>query len=346
MAALSPQLFFMGNPLLDLQVTNGEELLKKYDLKANDAILAEEKHLSIYEELVQKHKVTYVAGGASQNAARGAAYTLPPHSVVYTGCVGDDELAEQLKAANKREGLDQVYLVKKGEKTGACAVVITGHHRCLVTTLRAAELFDKAHLSSPEVAPLIESARGYYVEGFFLTHGTESALELSKKAAEAGKAFALNLSAPFIPQFFAVQLQQIIPYCDIIIGNEAEAEAWASASGHPDKTNLAAVATAIASLPKANPSRPRLVIITQGPKSTTVVSSAELDSPKVFDVHPLKDEDIVDTNGAGDAFAGGFLGAFISGKSIEECVEAGHKMGSMCVQQVGAQYKWPKVNIF
>lgn len=58
-----------------------------------------------------------------------AQYVLPPGSVVYTGAVGDDDLAEQLKAANKREGLDEVYQVKAGEKTGACAVVITGHHR-------------------------------------------------------------------------------------------------------------------------------------------------------------------------------------------------------------------------
>jgi adenosine kinase len=56
-------------------------------------------------------------------------YVLPPKSVVYTGCVGDDDLSEQLKAANKREGLIDAYLVKKGEKTGACAVVITGDHR-------------------------------------------------------------------------------------------------------------------------------------------------------------------------------------------------------------------------
>jgi sugar/nucleoside kinase (ribokinase family) len=49
--------------------------------------------------------------------------------VVFTGCVGDDELAEQLKVANRKEGLDDVYLVKKGEKTGACAVIITGHDR-------------------------------------------------------------------------------------------------------------------------------------------------------------------------------------------------------------------------
>jgi len=37
-------LFCMGNPLLDMQVRNGEKLLEKYGLKANDAILAEEKH--------------------------------------------------------------------------------------------------------------------------------------------------------------------------------------------------------------------------------------------------------------------------------------------------------------
>ncbi|KAI0789495.1 Ribokinase-like protein [Abortiporus biennis] len=345
MTSQTYSLFFMGNPLLDMQVTNGEELLKKYDLKSNDAILAEEKHAPIYEELVQKHKVTYVAGGASQNAARGAAYVLPPHSVVYAGSVGDDDLAEQLKAANKREGLDQVYQVTKGEKTGACAVIITGHDRSLVTTLRAAEKFEKSHLFSPEVAPLVEAAKFFYVEGFFLTHGVESTLELSKKSSEAGKVFALNLSAPFIPQFFGAQLQQVLPYTDILFGNETEAETYASANGLPDEKDLTAIAKAIAVLPKSNLSRPRIVVITHGPKSTIVVSSADPENPKVFPVSALADEQIVDTNGAGDAFAGGFMGAFSIGKSIEECVEAGHKMGAMCVQLVGPQYKWPKVNI-
>ena len=48
---------------------------------------------------------------------------------MYTGSVGNDVLAEQLKEANKREGLTDVYMVKNSEKTGACAVVITGHYR-------------------------------------------------------------------------------------------------------------------------------------------------------------------------------------------------------------------------
>lgn len=73
MSTSSYQVFCIGNPLLDIQVVNGEDLLKKYNLKANDAILAEEKHLPLYDEIVKEHKVTYVAGGAVQNAARGAA---------------------------------------------------------------------------------------------------------------------------------------------------------------------------------------------------------------------------------------------------------------------------------
>jgi adenosine kinase len=47
MATQTYPLFCMGNPLLDMQITNGENFLKKYELKENDAILAEEKHASM-----------------------------------------------------------------------------------------------------------------------------------------------------------------------------------------------------------------------------------------------------------------------------------------------------------
>ena len=42
-------IIFVGNPLLDIQVVNGGNLLEKYDLKVDDAILAEEQHLAMYE---------------------------------------------------------------------------------------------------------------------------------------------------------------------------------------------------------------------------------------------------------------------------------------------------------
>lgn len=56
-----------------------------------------------------------------------------------------------------------------------------------MTDLRSAEKFDVSHLSSPSVAPLIEAAKVFYVEGYFLTHGIESVLMLGQKSAAAGK---------------------------------------------------------------------------------------------------------------------------------------------------------------
>lgn len=208
------------------------------------------------------------------------------------------------------------------------------HASSLVTTLRVAEKFETSHLSSPQVAPLIEAAKFFYLEGYFLTHGVEAALELGTKSSGAGKTFTLNLSAPFIPSFFKVQLEQIIPYTDIIIGNESEAEAWANATGAPDPKDLPAIARSIALLPKINPSRPRIVIFTQGAHQTILATSEPDNVPKTYNVVALKDSEIVDTNGAGDAFAGGFLGALVSGKSLDDSVLAGHALARECVQQV------------
>jgi hypothetical protein len=60
-------------------------------------------------------------------------------------------------------------------------------HSSLCTTLGAAESFSPSHLSKPEIASLIDRAQNFYLGGFFLTHGLESALILAKHAAEKNK---------------------------------------------------------------------------------------------------------------------------------------------------------------
>lgn len=52
----------MCNPLLDISAEVPEELLKKYELSLNNAILAEEKHIPLYEELVKSYPVQFIAG--------------------------------------------------------------------------------------------------------------------------------------------------------------------------------------------------------------------------------------------------------------------------------------------
>jgi hypothetical protein len=63
-----------------IQIYRDETLLKKYDVKANDAILAEEKHMGLYDDLIQNHDAKLIAGGAAQNTARGAQVCIFPQS--------------------------------------------------------------------------------------------------------------------------------------------------------------------------------------------------------------------------------------------------------------------------
>lgn len=53
-------------------------MLEHYGLKPNDAILAEEKHMGLYDDLLQNRHAKIIAGGAAQNTARGAQVNNPP----------------------------------------------------------------------------------------------------------------------------------------------------------------------------------------------------------------------------------------------------------------------------
>jgi adenosine kinase len=44
-------------------------------------------------------------------------------------------------------------------------------------------------------------------------------------------------------------------------------------------------------------------------------------------------------------FAGGFIGALAMGKSLEECIDIGHKLGQMCCGQIGPKLVWPKEQV-
>ncbi|KAH8194172.1 hypothetical protein TruAng_011656 [Truncatella angustata] len=116
-------------PLVDIQAVGDKALLDKYGLKDNDAILAEEKHAALYEDLLNNYDAKLIAGGAAQNTARGAQYILPENSVVYLGGVGDDKYAATLRDAVKQVGLRVEYRIDPKVPTGRCGVVITGHNR-------------------------------------------------------------------------------------------------------------------------------------------------------------------------------------------------------------------------
>jgi len=344
MTTHTSSLVVVGTPLLDLVVMNGEPLLEKYRLKSNDAILAGPEHSSIYEDILESYEPVVIPGGDA-NIARAAAYVLPKDDTAFIGSVGADSRGTLLMQANEKEGVKNAVYVEEGEETGVCAVVIQSNNRSLVTDLCAAKHFRISHLEKPNILSLLRSARHVYVSGYFLPYAAESALQIAKIAENKQQFLTLNLAAPYIAQVFRDQLDQILPYADFVIGNESEAVAWAAARQN-STDDLAAIAAEIVSLPKQNKSRPRIVIITHGADPTIVVSSDAPTTPKIYPIIPVATADIVDTNGAGDAFAGGFLGALVLGKSLDEAIEAGHRLGAMCIRQIGAQLKWPKEIVF
>jgi len=334
------KLLCMGNPLLDIQVNADESLLKKYDLEPNGAILAEDKHKPLYEELVDYDPI-YVAGGAAQNAARGAQYLLPSKSTIYFGCVGDDQFAEEMRSAAANEGLTVDYLVNKDYPTGTCGVIITGHNRSLIANLSAAEHYSESkHLDLPQKWKIVENAEYYYVGGFFLTVSPSSILKIANHAAENNKAFIMNISAPYLCKFFKKSMSEVVPYWDIIIGNETEAEAFATSEGWETK-DFKEIATKIAQLPKINTNRQRIAIITCGADSTIV--GYQDGTVKEYSIIPVEEKEIVDTNGAGDAFVGGFLSQYVQGKSIDECIDTGHWLANINIKLVGPTFPKEKI---
>eukprot|EP01091_Cochliopodium_minus_P013075 TRINITY_DN4114_c0_g1_i2.p1 TRINITY_DN4114_c0_g1~~TRINITY_DN4114_c0_g1_i2.p1 ORF type:complete len:372 (-),score=130.44 TRINITY_DN4114_c0_g1_i2:36-1043(-) len=326
----------MGNPLLDISTHVSLDFLNKYELQPSNAILAEEKHFPLYDDL-KNHQVEYIAGGSTQNSIRVAQWMLhdTPKATIYTGCIGKDSNGDILNKVATDDGVNVQYLVDEKEPTGTCAVLVTDKDRSLVTKLGAANHFKPSHLEKSDVWNLVQNARLYFIAGFFLTVSVDSALKVAKHASENNKVFMMSIAAPFICDFFNTQLDQMLPYIDILFGNEHEAISFGKKWGLGEtQEDLIEIAKKIADLPKVNKERQRMVIFTQGPLPVIVVHNGIV---KQYPVIPIEKEHIVDLNGAGDAFVGGFLSQLALGKSTDVAVKAGLYCSHVIIQQSGCK---------
>lgn len=325
----------MGNPLLDISAVVDEDFLKKYDIQPNNAILAEEKHLPMYDEMSSKYKVEYIAGGATQNSIRVAQWMLQkPGATSYIGCIGKDKYGEEMKQNAKLAGVNAHYREDESAATGTCGVCVVGGERSLVANLSAANCYKSEHLTKPENWALVEKAKYIYIAGFFLTVSPESIMLVAEHAAAKNKCFLMNLSAPFICEFFREPQEKALPYVDYVFGNETEARTFSKVHDWGTE-NVEEIAIKISQWPKASEARKRITVITQGADPVVVAQDGKV---KKFPVIALPKEKLVDTNGAGDAFVGGFLSQLIQEKPIEECVRAGAYAANVIIQRSGCTY--------
>lgn len=276
-----------------------------------------------------------MAGGSCQNTLRVAQWFWDkPNVATFFGCVGTDGYAKILEESARADGVNTVYQHNESLPTGTCAVAITYHHRSLCANLSAANTFTVDHINVPENRKIINNAKYFYTTGFFLTASAGTVQAIAKHALSVDAPFLMNLSAPFLVQFYKKDLMEALAYADIVFGNELEALAFAKEENF-ETTNLHEIALKMCKLPKQNEKRERVTIITQGKDPVLIAQNGKIIE---IPVHALSDDEIVDTNGAGDAFVGGFLAQFIQQKPLETCVRCGIWAAAQIIKRPGCSF--------
>ena len=151
---------------------------------------------------------------------------------------------------------------------------------------------------------------------------------------------AFNMSALFVIQFYKDQMMETIKYADYVFCNEDEGSAFATANGF-EATDRVGAAKFVATYEKANSARSRVVIITQGAEPTIVVTGKPGEEPVVelIAVAPIEVASIVDTNGAGDSFVGGFFSQLAQDKTLTEAVNKGNEIAGKVIQKSGCVFE-------
>lgn len=325
----------IGNALLDITIVTDTSFLKRFDLQANNAIIADERHKGIYCTMLEEFEPTYLPGGATQNSIRVAQWLLHrPKATTFFGSVGHDKYADILRNTAESVGVNVRYQIVEDLPTGRCGAVITGEDRSLVTELGAAEQFHAEYLDEPENWKLVEKAKYFYIGGFFLPVSMEAVLQLLKHAVENDKTVVMNLHATFLCSYYADKELNLMQYVDVLFGNGDEATEFGRQMGF-NTTDIKEIALKTSSLPKLNSSRERIIVFTQGRDPTIIAQGGHVTEYKVNPVDPAL---IKDTNGCGDAFVGGFLSQLAQEKSVEDCLKCGFYASRVVIQYFGCNY--------
>ena len=255
-----------------------------------------------------------------------------PGATKFIGTTGEDSFGSILRKTTVDEGVEMLELTVPDQATGTCAVLITpDNKRSLVANLGASSVFEADWLhSNQELQKAVSHSQFFYITGFFLRTAPETVLGLIRTAGREGKTVAVNLSAPFVVQVVGTKFLSAFESSTLIFGNAGEYIALSAAVGW-GLTDAESIIKKIAALP-GKKSKERVVVMTQGSDNLLVVSKGQSCSYKTPPINPA---DVVDTNGAGDGFVGGFLAQYHIGGSVDECVQVGQWAASVIIRRPG-----------
>ena len=238
----------------------------------------------------------------------------------FSGKVADDTDGRLYSQNLKTSGVDFQSAVPELGTTGKCLVMVSADaERSMNTFLGVSE--DLAEREIDYAA--LENSEWLYLEGYLVTDDrrTKLAQSLVERARNTGVKVAISLSDPFVADIFADNLRAVIGNgVELIFCNKQEALAF---SGTDD------IEIAVGILSHST----RTFVVTDGANGSVCH-----DGTQVFS-SPGHRVDAVDTNGAGDMFAGAFLYALTEGKHYQWAAGFANCCASRVVQQFGPRLR-------
>ena len=310
-------IYGIGNAIVDVDVTVNDDFLQAQELPKGQMTLADSDRISALVEALGDKPMNRSSGGSAANtifAATGFGLTTS-YACRLADDVNGNYFADEMSEANiQTSAID----TQSSESSGQCLVMITDDAQRTMCT----DLGISSNVTMNEVDQAgLSQAKMLYIEGYLSSSPTSSAsaIKCHEIAREKGIQTAITLSDVAMVSFFRDSLVSMIgDGVSVLFCNAEEALSWAQT----DRLDVA-----INELKDIAPE----LYITLGGDGAQVVTKAGSNNVSGLSVNPI------DTNGAGDIYAGAVLAARSQGASPQDAAKFANHAAAHLIQSYGAR---------
>lgn len=313
--------FGIGNALVDIVTEVNDQFLKDHNIEKGLMTLVDEESQNRISKAINMKDSNMQCGGSAANSIIAVAQF--GGKSFYSCKVANDELGhfyrKDLKSNGVASNLDNQDL-EEGI-TGKCLVMTAEDaSRTMNTFLGITSDYSRSEITEGA----LKDSEYLYIEGYLVTseNGLDAMKYAKNLAVENGVKTALTFSDPSMVKYFKAQMESVVgASVDLLFCNEEEAMLYTG------KDNIMEAREALKK-------DARRFVITQGENGAMV-----FDGDTFIDIEPYKVK-AIDTNGAGDLFAGAFLYGITNGRSFADAAKLASLASSKVVTQFGPRLEW------
>lgn len=314
----------MGNALVDVLVRiDDDSLLEKLHLPKGSMQLIQEDTLSEIRKYTSGMKIHRSTGGSAGNTV--CALAALGSNPGFIGKVGQDETGAFFGDTLRQRGVNALLATCDLPSGIASTFISTDGERTFGTYLGAA-----ATLRAEDLSRKMFAGYNYlYIEGYLL-QDHDLMLRAVQLAKEEGLQVCLDMASYNVVEaerdFFD---QLIVKYVDIVFANESEALAYTGKAPHEALEEIA--------------SKCSIAVVKTGKEGSLVKKGTE-----IIQLLSCPVDNVLDTTGAGDFYAAGFMYGLTCGYSLEKCVQISTILATAVIQEVGTTLpakKWDEIKL-